>query len=921
MDESLKPLAFPIDPISDPKVSILLVDDKPANLLSLTALLDELGLNLDLVQAHSGEEAVLEVQSGNFAVVLLDVLMPGMSGFEAARIIRNTESVDHTPIIFLTASDISRSELEEGYALGAVDFLVKPIIPVALQSKVRTFVQLFQEKQRTRREGEDQLRLSEQRFSRFMQHLPGLAWIKDIAGRYVYANDAAEKAFQKNRNELYGKTDEEVFPPATAAQFRKNDQQAISSGLGVQVIEELEHGDGVRRTSLVTKFPIGDRDGQISLVGGMSIDITEQRRVEQALKNSEKRFRGLMEQAPFSVQILVPDGRTLAVNKAWEKLWGLELEHVADYNILEDPQLEAKGVAPYLRRAFAGETVAIPAIQYDPNETIPSRTRHHDARRWVSAVAYPLRDEVGAIREIVLVHDDITARRQAEEATQASERLYRAIGESIDYGIWICDPQGRNVYASESFLKLIGMTQEQCSAFGWADMLHPDDVEPNLAKWAECVRTGKQLDVEHRFRGVDGQWHSTLARGVPVRNEQGEITCWAGINLNISRIKNVEEKLREADRRKDEFLAILAHELRNPLAPICNSLQILKMPKVDASTVQQTREMMERQVNHLIRLVDDLLDVSRVMQGKIELRKERVDLALIVARAIETVQPLIDAQKHKLEIALPSEPLELDADPIRLSQVIGNLLSNSVKFTAANGHLRLSAWRDGNDAMLKIEDNGIGIAAESLPHIFELFVQADQGTTKAHGGLGVGLTLVKKLVEMHNGTVQVHSSGLGKGSEFEIRLPLAIRPYAKQIEHQNGETTQYKGPDSHRILVVDDNQDAALSLAMLLRLQQHEVEIAYDGISALEAATKFRPNLIFLDIGMPVMDGIEVAKRIRKTPELEKVVLVALTGWGQQEDRRRTTEAGFDQHLVKPPDPQLIENLVAQLTLPSTARD
>jgi PAS domain S-box-containing protein len=887
------------------------------------------------------------------------------------------------------------------------------------------------------RQVEDRLRRSEQRFAQFMQHLPGLAWIKDLQGRYVFANDSAEKAFQIARDRLYGRTDEEIFPPDTARQFRDNDQRAIDSGDGVQVVESLEHMGGDIRFSLVSKFPIAGPAGETMLVGGMAIDITEQRRVEQALRESEERFRALMEQAPFGIQVLAPDGHTVRVNRSWEKLWGVTFDEIADYNILEDPHLEAKGVTPYIRRAFAGEAVTIPAFEYDPNEIFPERMQHEDARRWVSAVAYPLMDATGQVREVVLVHDDITARRraederekfaflvqnshdfigmcdrnfmpffineaglrlvgldsvaeacrtpvqefffpedqefiiheffpqvlrdgygyvevrfrhfktgearwmvygvlaikdsageciglatisrdisarrEAEEAWKRSERLYRAIGESIDYGVWLCDREGRNVYTSESFLRLVGLTQEQCSAFGWGDVLHPDDAARSIAAWKECVRNGGQWDVEHRFRGVDGQWHPILARGVPVKDDQGEIIAWAGINLDISRLKQVEDKLRDADRRKDEFLATLAHELRNPLAAIRNSLQILKMPHLDAETAQQTRDTMERQVHHLVRLVDDLLDVSRVMRGKIELRREPVELATVIARAVETANPFIELQGHQLEISTPKESLLLDADPVRLAQVVGNLLTNSAKYTEANGHIWLSARREGDQAILVVRDTGIGIAPDVLPHIFELFVQADHASTRAQGGLGIGLTLVKNLVEMHDGNIEAYSCGLGKGSEFVIRLPLMAQERQNLDDQSTARHDSPSGKAGRRLLVVDDNQDAAISFSMLLSLQGHDVQVAHDGPSALERVMTFRPDMIFLDIGMPGMDGYEVARRVRQTPELANTVLVALTGWGQDEHRRRTAEAGFDYHLVKPPEPKAVESLLADL--------
>jgi signal transduction histidine kinase/ActR/RegA family two-component response regulator len=376
------------------------------------------------------------------------------------------------------------------------------------------------------------------------------------------------------------------------------------------------------------------------------------------------------------------------------------------------------------------------------------------------------------------------------------------------------------------------------------------------------------------------------------------------------------QQLRDQDRRKDEFLATLAHELRNPLAPIRNSLQILKMPRVDAALIERSRAMMERQVHHLVRLVDDLLDVSRVMRGKITLRKERMELASVIARAIETVQPLIDAQGHELTVSLSNESLLLEADPVRLAQVIGNLLTNAAKYTEPRGKIFLTARRERDYAVLKVRDTGIGIAPEMLPKIFDLFVQVDHAATKSQGGLGIGLTLVRNLVEMHQGRVGARSAGLGQGSEFVVHLPLAeqqVEEPTQPIERTQPKRNGYLS--RRRIVIVDDNVDAAESLATLLRLQGHEVRVAHDGPSGLQMIQPGRQELVFLDIGMPGMDGNEVARRLRQQPALNGLVLVALTGWGTPEDRRRTAVAGFDHHLVKPVEPAALDQLLAGLAV------
>jgi PAS domain S-box-containing protein len=565
------------------RANVLLVDDNPANLLALSAILEDLGQNL--VEVCSGEEALVRLRHDDFAVVLLDVKMEGLDGFETAKLIRLQERSRHTPIIFVTAYDDDRFSSKEAYKLGAVDYLTKPLEPLILRSKVAGFIDLFQKSEQIKRQ---------------------------------------------------------------AQQLRQSDRSEF---------EERLNQENVR------------------------------------LKESEERFRALTGLAPVGIFQTDAGGNCLFVNERWCEMAGLSLEAARGEGWVRalHPDDRQRISQEWTEGAEAGREFSSDYRFQTPQ----------GKTTWLHGSAVSLRNDAGKVTGFIGTVTDITERRQTEIALRESERLYRAIGESIDYGVWVCDPQGRNIYASASFLRLVGLTQEQCSDFGWGSVLHPDDAERTLVAWKECVRTGGPWDIEHRFLGVDGHWHPILARGVPVRNESGEITAWAGINLDISRLKHVEDELRMADRRKDEFLATLAHELRNPLAPICNSLQILKMPRVDAAETQQLREMIDRQVQHLVRLVDDLLDVSRVMRGKIELRKESVELESVVTRAVETAQPLIAVQGHRLEIHLPTESVRLHGDPVRLAQVIGNLLMNAAKYTETNGHIWLTAEHLDGQALLR----------------------------------------------------------------------------------------------------------------------------------------------------------------------------------------------------------------------------
>lgn len=368
---------------------------------------------------------------------------------------------------------------------------------------------------------------------------------------------------------------------------------------------------------------------------------------------------------------------------------------------------------------------------------------------------------------------------------------------------------------------------------------------------------------------------------------------------DITDLKRIEFALRDADRRKDEFLAMLAHELRNPLAAICNGLAVQKLSGTGDAVASLTLEMLERQAKQLVRLVDDLLDVSRITRGKVELRKERIDLATVVSSALAICAPLIEAAGCSLTVEAMADSLVVSADAVRMTQIISNLLNNATKYTPEGGRITVTLARDGDMAIVSIRDSGVGIAAESLPRIFDLFVQVDNPAARAQGGLGIGLTLVRNLVELHGGRIEAKSEGLGRGSEFSIRLPLAD---ANEAQEAGAPVTQSAAatPRPTRVLVVDDNRDSADSLAILLRLQGHDVRIAYDGAAALRAIAEDPPQLALIDVGMPGMDGLEVARRVRAQPQFRDVTLVAVTGWGQQKDRTASAAAGFDHHLMKP---------------------
>jgi signal transduction histidine kinase/CheY-like chemotaxis protein len=442
-----------------------------------------------------------------------------------------------------------------------------------------------------------------------------------------------------------------------------------------------------------------------------------------------------------------------------------------------------------------------------------------------------------------------------------------------------------------------------------ADRIHPDDRPAWQARLdAALAGTDEFFMSEHRTRGDDGRWRWFLVHGRIERARDGTPLSMLGLGIDVTPQRELQEALRESDRRKDEFLATLAHELRNPLAPLRNGLEALEMDESLAPTARRIHEMMGRQVDQMVHLVDDLLEVSRITRGQVELRRRIVPLRTIVEGAVETSRPLVDAGRHRLELDLPDAPLSLDADPVRLSQVLSNLLNNAARYTPPGGRIELTARREDDLVAVTVRDTGVGISSEVLPHVFDMFVRGDGSQA---GGLGIGLALVHALVEMHGGRVEAHSKGPGLGSEFVVRLPLATSERAAEAER--GDEPSPDAMPRLRIVAVDDNRDAVDTLALLLGRLGAAVTVAYDGESALEAIRAERPRLALVDLGMPVVDGFELARRVREEPALDDVALVALSGWGLEPDRKRSRAAGFDHHLVKPVDVDALRALLASL--------
>ena len=551
------------------------------------------------------------------------------------------------------------------------------------------------------------------------------------------------------------------------------------------------------------------------------------------------------------------------------------------------------------------------------------RVVHPDGSvHWLSVRNQVMFAETAGIRRpvsSVLAAMDITDRKLGEEQLRASEQFNRMLMDSTADCVKVLDMNGRLLHMNTPGLCAMEIDDfESVCGLGWEVLWPADarqDTERSVAKAVSGeVSSFQALCTTHK--GTPKWWDVTVSPVLDANN--GRIVRLLAVSRDITERKQADEKLRrfaadlsEGDRRKDEFLATLGHELRNPLTPIRYALQLIKLANGQQATIDRARSIMERQVTQMVRLVDDLMDVSRISTGKLELRKERVDLATVLTSAVESSRPLIERMGHELTVTLPKQPVIVDVDVVRLAQVFLNLLNNAAKYSDRGGHIRLNVDFHGSDVVTTVTDTGVGIAADQLPQIFEMFKQIGGSLERSQGGMGIGLTLVKRLVDMHGGSVEAKSEGLGMGCEFVVRLPVVIEASEPQSSDVDDEPTAAESLLS--ILIVDDNRDIADSLSELLKMMGHDTRTAYDGQQGVDMAGEYRPDVILLDIGLPKLNGYEACRLIRQQPWGKGVAMIALTGWGQDKDRHRSEEAGFDHHLVKPVDPRSLMQVVAGL--------
>ncbi len=513
------------------------------------------------------------------------------------------------------------------------------------------------------------------------------------------------------------------------------------------------------------------------------------------------------------------------------------------------------------------------------------------------------RTEIGGRGFYTVIVRDITERKRAEMLLRQSVERFRILAESMPLVIFTAQPNGTVDYFNQHWAEFTGLPTGSIENLNWAQFVHPGDLEETNRQWRHSVETGAPFQLEHRFRRSDGdsRWH--LSRANALRDTGGNVLIWTGSSTDIDDQKCSENALKEADNRKNEFLAMLAHELRNPLAALDCGLSLLTGASHESDR-NWALTMAEHQVQHLTRMVDDLLDTSRITRGTFQLRMERVRPAELIERAVATVRHLAEAQGHHLLLAMAPELPQLEADPARLEQVICNLLTNAVKFTPRDGRIELSVGTEGGDLVLTVRDTGIGIAPDFLPHVFDSFAQVDKSLVRERGGLGIGLTLVKAIVELHGGSVKARSEGLHLGCEIVVRLPTVASDDAVGSGSQSVEDRPIRDADREivrkRILMVEDNLDYALGLRLWLESAGHEVHIYNDGLVALSQAPAFGPDVIIVDLGLPGMDGHEFTRRVRENESFAHVKIVVISGYASEEDQQRSKKVGVDEHLAKP---------------------
>jgi PAS domain S-box-containing protein len=720
-------------------------------------------------------------------------------------------------------------------------------------------------------------------------------------GRILDCNEQIARMTGYTISELAGRSIVELIAPEDrerAVEIIRRGEENIAEHTvvrkdGSRIIVEA-HGKTI---------PAGSPDGRRLTVVR---DITERNRMEEALRERTERYELVLAGAQSAIWDWDVPGRRVHFSSQWKALRGLADDEVGDSEAEWSARIhpdDAARVIAAIQDHLLGNTPVF-AEEY--------RIRCKDGSlKWISDRGIARRDASGNVVRMAGSESDITERKRIEQALRDSRADLNRAQTVGQIGSWRLDIRRNALHWSDENYRIFGIPMGTPLGYEtFLSVVHSDDRAYVDRMWRTALR-GAPYDIEHRLV-VDGVVKWVRERAELEFDEQGEPVGGFGTTLDITGLKQAEQALIEADHRKDEFLAMLAHELRNPLTPIRNAAHVLGRLGIQEPRVEWAQQTIERQVDHLTRLVDELLDVSRIVRGKVTLKMEPVELAGVVNQALETARPLIDSMGHQVAVKLPEQPVFLQGDPVRLAQVLLNLLDNAAKYTPDGGSIEVEASVAGPVVEIQVRDNGIGIPAELLPQVFDLFQQGERTLDRSQGGLGIGLTLVKQLVEMHGGVLEAFSAGAGQGSTFMVCLPVLAG--APALEGQAAHDASPATAARSRVLVVDDDPGVVDSMAVLLQLEGHEVRAAASGEAALALAREFRPRVVLLDIGLQGMDGYQVARHLRAQQAAdEKLCLVAVTGYGHEEARARSEDAGFDRHLVKPVDPEALCELLADI--------
>jgi PAS domain S-box-containing protein len=729
-------------------------------------------------------------------------------------------------------------------------------------------------------------------------------FLLDPEGHVVSWNTGAERIKGYKPQDIIGRHFSAFYPQSAIDKRWPQHELETAARLGHFEDEGWRvRKDGTMFWANVVITAIRNEDGQLLGFSKVTRDLTERRANEERLRVSEQRFRMLVDGVrDYAIFVLDTSGHIATWNTGAQRIIGYSADEIIGKHFSIFYPAEA-------RQRNWPQTELQEALRLGRFEDEGWRLRKDGSRFWSNVIITPLRDRDGVHRGFSKITRDLTERREQEERVRQSEERFRLLLEGVeDYAVYMLDPEGRVTSWNSGAQRITGYSADEIVGQSFERFYLPQDVAAGrpAAELRAATLNRRVQDTSWRLR-KDGTrfWADVIVTAL--HDEEGRLRGFAKVVRDLSEKKRIEN-LEEQGRHFTEFLAMLAHELRNPLAPIRNALGIMALAPNPDSKVAWSRDVIERQTTHLTRLVDDLLDVSRITRGKLSMHTSPMDVNVAVQRAVEAARPLIDARRHALDVETPPAAVTVNGDMTRLVQVVVNLLNNAAKYTPEGGRIALGVQTEGHDAVIRVKDNGMGIAPDMIEHVFDLFAQGERTLARTEGGLGIGLTLARRIVALHGGSISARSEGAGKGAEFVVRLPL-LPSYAAGLtdvrERVAGAPAQKRS-----VFVVDDNADAAESMAMLLRTVGHDVHVEHDGVEALKRLAADLPDIVLLDIGLPGIDGYEVARRLREQPGGDAVRIYAMTGYGQEEDRRRSLEAGFDGHLVKPVIPSDLFALV-----------